>query len=407
MRAVTADPLRPERIRYNARLRIVQTMSRLQIALVRQRHTDFGGAERFISRAMEALAARDVGLTLVTREWARQPHYRTLICNPFYVGSLWRDWGFARSVCRTLAQERFDLVQSHERIACCDVYRAGDGVHREWLRQRARILGPLRRLSVALNPYHRYLLAAEERLFRGPRLRAVICISRMVKEEIRLHYGVPEDRLHVVYNGIDANDFHPSLAQRHRKAIRDSLDISPSAPVYLFVGSGYERKGVSVLLQALAQLPNEACLLIVGKDKQTRRFVRMADRLELGRRVRFVGAQRDVRPYYGAADAFVFPTLYEPFGNVALEAMASGLPLITSSKSGAAEIVVEGQNGFIRDALDVGGFAEAMRCMLDPARRAVLAANARRTAEAMTLELMAASVTELYDRLLAESRPRT
>lgn len=376
---------------------------KIQLALVRQRHTDFGGAERFVSRTMEALATRDVGLTLVAREWARSPHYRSLTCDPFYVGSLWRDWGFARCACRALEQEHFDLVQSHERIACCDVYRAGDGVHREWLAQRGRILGPLRRAALALNPYHRYVLGAEKKLFQSPRLRAVICISRMVMEEIRFHYGVPERKLHVVYNGVDTSEFHPAVAATYREALRKSLGIAPTAPLFLFVGSGFQRKGVAVLLQAMTMLPVEACLVVVGKDKQARLFARKADQLGLGHRVRFVGGQKDVRPYYGAADALVFPTLYEPFGNVALEAMACALPVVTSTKSGAAEMVVEGENGFVRDALDVTGFAEAMRRLLDPARRAAMAAEARMRAENHTMGAMAGQLTDLYERLLSES----
>src|SRR5512147_1218730 len=103
-----------------------------RVALVRQRYAHDGGAERFVSRALEALRSRDVRLTLVTREWRGGEGFDVLTCNPFYLGRLWRDWSFARAVCRRLEAESFDLVQSHERLACCDVYRAGDGVHREW-----------------------------------------------------------------------------------------------------------------------------------------------------------------------------------------------------------------------------------------------------------------------------------
>ena len=118
-------------------------MRPLRIALVRQRYRDDGGAERFVSRAVESLDRADIELTLIARQWNGTGKARALRCNPFYLGRLWRDAGFARCVCKTQAHEDFDLVQSHERLDCCDVYRAGDGVLREWLRQRARVLPPL------------------------------------------------------------------------------------------------------------------------------------------------------------------------------------------------------------------------------------------------------------------------
>ena len=165
-------------------------MQPLKIAVIRQRYTAFGGAERFVANAMLAMQSQGAQLTIVTRQWQPQSGIDVLTINPFYLGSVWRDWGFARAVCVELRKKSFDLVQSHERIACCDVFRAGDGVHREWLAQRRRIQGAMGRLGVVLNPYHHYIKAAENRLFCSPRLKAVICISKMVREEIREHFGV-------------------------------------------------------------------------------------------------------------------------------------------------------------------------------------------------------------------------
>ncbi|TMG75448.1 MAG: hypothetical protein E6H75_10225 [Betaproteobacteria bacterium] len=156
----------------------------MRLALVRQRYSAYGGAERFIERALGALGGQGVAVTVLAREWIGDPG-GLVRCDPFYVGRLWRDWGFARAVCREIARRPFDLVQSHERIDCCDIYRAGDGVHAQWLENRRAALGPLRRFGLALNPYHRYVLAAERRVFASPRLRAVICNSRMVRDEIR------------------------------------------------------------------------------------------------------------------------------------------------------------------------------------------------------------------------------
>jgi UDP-glucose:(heptosyl)LPS alpha-1,3-glucosyltransferase len=167
----------------------------------------------------------------------------------------------------------------------------------------------------------------------------------------------------------------------------------------LFVGSGFERKGMAALLQAMALLPGETFLLVVGRDRHLSRFQAQARHLGLTRRVLFVGPQQDVKPYYGAAEALVLPTLYDPFPNVALEAMASGLPVLTSLKSGAAELIENGANGFVCDALDVPSLAAQLRAMTPQAAQA-MGARARATVEPMSLERMSGELLDLYNSLL-------
>jgi UDP-glucose:(heptosyl)LPS alpha-1,3-glucosyltransferase len=115
-----------------------------------------------------------------------------------------------------------------------------------------------------------------------------------------------------------------------------------------------------------------------------------------------VGVQPDVTPYYGAADALVLPSLYDAMPSVALEAMACGLPVVTSTKCGAAELIAEGENGFVRDALDVAGFAHAMHQITDPDRRRRMGAAARDTVEPLNLEATRRRLRQLYSQLLYE-----
>ncbi|MEO1766409.1 glycosyltransferase family 4 protein [Thiobacter aerophilum] len=371
----------------------------MRLALVRQRYTPFGGAERFVARALEALRAQGVQVTLVTRHW--EGAGEVLRCDPFYLGSLWRDLGFARCVCRALAAQPFDLVQSHERLVCCDLYRAGDGVHRVWLEQRRRTQSWFARLAQALNPYHRYVLTAERRLFESPRLKAVICNSRMVRDEILTHFAIDPGKLHVIYSGVDLARFHPANREQRREA-RHQLGLSAASTVFLFLGSGYERKGLATLLAAFAQLDAPAAqLLVVGRDRHARRYQRLAQRLGCGARTLFLGPREDVLSCYHAADALVLPTLYDPFPNVALEALACGLPVVTSTKSGAAEVLEEGVTGFVRDALDVSGIADALARLLHPAARAPMGQAARAEAERFNAQAATQALLGLYQRLLA------
>jgi UDP-glucose:(heptosyl)LPS alpha-1,3-glucosyltransferase len=374
----------------------------VRIAIIRQRYTPFGGAERFVEGALEALLERNVAITLYTREWPQtklqllEPH----IVDPFYVGGLWRDWGFARAVCRAVGHAHLDLVQSHERLLCCDIFRAGDGVHAVWLEERLKAAAPGKRLSVALSPHHRYILGMERRMFKSAWLSAVICNSRMVRDEIRDRFNVPESKLHVVYNAVDCDDFSPAL-RRERAALRVRHRIPEDATLYLLVGSGYERKGVATAIEALAELPVNAYLLVVGRDKDPAHYARIARRHGVADRVILAGAQLDPRPYYGAADVFVLPSLYDPFPNAALEAMACGLPIVTSTKSGAAELVREHDAGLVCPSRDVAGLAAHLRVLMDPAQRERFGARAREAVLPLTPAAMTLKLVLLYRELLA------
>lgn len=372
-----------------------------RLALVRQRYTPYGGAERFIERALAALRGRGVELYIVTRRWSGESgsHVTPIIVDPPHLGRRWRQASFDRAVCARLARETGMVVQSHERLPCCDIYRAGDGVHAVWLEEKTRDESRLRRLATSLDPYHRYILDAEKRLYASPRLRKVICISAMVQREIHERFGLPLARLPVIYNAIDTDDFHPRLREG-RDAHRAAFGIPPKAVVFLLVGSGYARKGVSRVLRALATVPPPAHFVVVGRDRHERRYREEAAARGLSARVTFAGATNDPRPWYGAADAFILPTLYDALSNAVLEAMACGLPVITSTHCGAGELVRAAHAGSICDARDIDGLAAAMIAMLDAETRWRLGTAARAGALPLTPAAMADRLVALYHDLL-------
>jgi len=375
----------------------------MRLGIVRQRYTPFGGAERFVERAIDALAARGVRVSIYTREWPRERTGRVdpVVCNPFYVGNLWRDASFARAVSAELARDRPDLVQTHERIEGCDIFRAGDGVHRAFLDARIRAGGRAEELAIAVNPHHHYLLAAEARMFVNPTLKAVICNSPMVKDDIRAHFAVPAEKLHVIYNAVDPRQFGPDV-RGNRAATRERLGLSATDVAFLLVGSGYARKGIPAALRALARLPSLARLVIVGREKHPARYAALARRAGVGHRVVFAGPQLDPRPYYGAADVFVLPTLYDPLPNAVLEALACGLPVVTSRRCGAAALVVEHAAGSICDADDDEALATHMARLLDAAERERLSARAAAAVASLTPDAMTAALLDLYASLGVE-----
>jgi UDP-glucose:(heptosyl)LPS alpha-1,3-glucosyltransferase len=374
----------------------------LRLAIIRQRYAPYGGTERFVEVALEALLERGIAISLYTRQWpnTRLQLIEPVLCNPFFIGRLWRDWSFARAICKVVAKKAPELVQSHELLLCCDVYSAGNGVHRVWLDEWLCTASPFRRWWAESNFYHRYVLDVERRLFASPWLRAVICNSKMVRDEISTRFGIAPEKLPVIYNAVDSDVFSPELKQ-HRAAVRQKLGVPDSATVFLLVGSGYARKGVATAIRALATLPEDTYLFVVGKDKSRGHYRRLARRLGVGRRVALLGMQDDPRPFYGAADVFVLPTMYDPCPHAALEAMACGLPVVTSTKCGVAELLTEHDAGLVCAARDVEALARHMAALTDEEARRLLGARARQAVLPLTPASMTLQLVLLYRDLIA------
>lgn len=384
----------------------------MRIALIRARYTPFGGAERFVERALAALrdSAR-AQLTLICREWAgaeRLAEDRIVVCDPPY-GVLpsrrtARDRSFAACVQARIAEGGYDIVQSHERIPGCMIYRAGDGVHAAWIDALGRVRGVAGRLALRLDPYHRYVLDAEREMLAHPGLRAVICNSLMVREQLVRHYAVPAEKLHVIPNAVDLERFHPRVKQ-WRADVRTRLDLPAQAPLALFVGSGFERKGVARLLRAAARVAGLR-VLVVGGDRHLPRYRRLATRLGLGERAIFSGPQREVAGYYGAADVFCLPTLYDPCPNAALEALACALPVLTTTSCGARDFIREGVNGALVDALDIDTLAARLGELCEPGVARGMADAARASVSGLTAQALAGRLIALYERILGPANAR-
>ncbi len=377
---------------------------KLNIALIRQKYRPDGGAERFLMRAMEALEKQGINMTIFTRDWHSQDNVSVIKCNPFKWGRVSRESGFAKSVCREIKKHKFDIIQSHERIPCCDIYRAGDGVHREWLQQRQRTMGSIQKLLLHISPFHRYAQKAEMALYSSNQLKAVICISQMVKNDILRYFDIPEEKQDIIYVGVDTTAFSPAVKQ-HRQQVREQLNIPQDAPMFLFVGSGFERKGIIQAIEALPSLPQETRLVVVGKDKKISRFKKRCAQLNVTNQVHFMGLQKDVKTYYGAADALVFPTRYEPFSNVVLEALSCGLPVITTTQCGGGELIENGYNGYTVDALDTPGLIKSMNALINKQHCLNCSINARKTAEPHTIEKVSQQLVSLYQNVLNRTTP--
>ena len=370
-----------------------------RLAIVRQKYRPDGGAERFVASALSALSQqKQLDITVLTRKWqgASNPDIHVRVCNPIKFGRVSREKRFASSVQKHFSD--FDIVQSHERIPGCTIFRAGDGVHKCWLQHRSRILSESEIRRLQNNSFHRYVMGAEKAMFEHPALKAVICISNMVKREILQEFRIDESKLHVIYNSVDSSRFHPRWKDEYRQLIRKQFGISDEEPCLIFVGSGFERKGLLQAIKTSAQAGVN--LLVVGKDKNQPHYQQVAQDLGWGDKVHFAGVQEHPEYYYAAADGFILPTLYEPFGNVVLEAMASGLGVITTHTCGGADIIRSGENGYVCDALDTDALTGVVNQFFSEDNPARLGQEARKTAERYTADLLGNNLQTLYDTCL-------
>lgn len=375
-------------------------MKKIRLAIVRQKYRPDGGAERFVSRALEALDHKDMELNVITRQWQgdSNPDWHIHICNPIKWGRVSREKGFAKAARKLWHHKGFDIVQSHERIAGCDIYRAGDGVHKRWLLQRSRILPGWQQRRLMADRYHRYVMRAEREMYTSPHLKAVICNAEMVKREIIEEFALPAEKIHVIYNAIDHQKFCPADASQ-RETLRQQYSVPPQAHCLIFVGSGFERKGLRAAIHAISA--TDSHLLVVGRDKTEQQYQQLAHSLGCEQRIHFAGMQPQTLPFYQLADGLLLPTLYDPFPNVILEAMACGLPVITSTHCGGAEFIRPGENGFVTDALDIPALILAIKKLPANGPDSAMGQQARQTILPYTPAYLSEQLFRLYEKLLS------
>jgi UDP-glucose:(heptosyl)LPS alpha-1,3-glucosyltransferase len=369
----------------------------VKLAIICRPFAYHGGLERATAGLVDELVRQGHELHLLTT--AGQAPWRGVTVHRLPVlsqPSLARLVSFALAARRAVGDGRYDVVQSHERTLVHDLYRAGEGCHRVYLGLKAHRLGMTGRLLLRANPHHRVLLALEHRIFARERPTQIVAISRRGREEIRSLYGLPPERVAVIYNGVDLARFSPGNRDRHRSQTRNALGLAPDDWVILFVGSGFERKGLGPLIDGVSRLTDpRARLVVVGKGNPTP-YRTLALRLGIRDRVTWVGPHPEVERFYAAADLVALPSLYEPFGNVHLEALASGLRVLASSKSGGAEVIAHGETGWILDdPADPGEISRGLQLLRETDGSRWRDAT-RAAAEPFTYVAQARAFTELY-----------
>lgn len=309
-----------------------------------------------------------------------------------------RDWMSARTLARALEHFDGDTALGAQKTWGCPVIRLGGGSEAAYWEMRATYhhgRGPaataLETLRSRMSLKRKLDIATEIRALHHPALRRVIVNSKRVAEHLAERYPECAGRTQVLYNGVDTARFHPVSAPEERAALRRELGLDPDTATAVFSGHDFRRKGLPELIRALARLravapdgPDVQLLVLGGGEPAPMR--RLARRLGIAPLLRFAGNVSNLPAYYNAGDFLAFPTHYDPFASVTLEALACGLPVLTTRLNGAAELIRPGKEGFLIDRPgDLDAMARALRSLADPRVRSALRPAALALAQRHTL----------------------
>jgi UDP-glucose:(heptosyl)LPS alpha-1,3-glucosyltransferase len=303
---------------------------------------------------------------------------------------------FALMAPKVVERYSCDVVMSFSRITRQDIFRSGGGPHRAFREKMMRQSSLARRLWYRLSLYHHSILALEKWQVGPQGCHRIIAVSEQGRREMVDYYDLPEDKVLVLHNGVDHQRFHPRLRFTQGKTLREELGIPTESQVVLFVGTGFRRKGLDRLLPLWRSPELQGVyLMVVGDDAKLSSYRRVfANRTTL-----FLGAQKRIEDYYAAADLFVLPSTQEAFGNVVLEALASGLPVVTVPEVGATEKMAgELREGILLDREDAAEIKRKIVHLLDRKKWPALSAAARATAERYSWENYFAELEREFSR---------
>ena len=300
--------------------------------------------------------------------------------------------------CRDYLQAHpYAIVFSLDRTRFSTHIRAGNGAHAAYLQERAKEEGWIKSLSFHLNPLHQALLSLEKTAFEHPHLQRLFTNSHMVRHQILARFATKAEKISVIHNGVEWKELQdPFDAWEERKtALLAERGLDPSAFHFLFSGHNYKRKGLNKLLAALALIKDEPFQLsIVGKEKNLRLYRAMTASLRLENKVFFFGPMPSMIPFYQYADAMVIPSLYDPFANVTVEALAMGLFVLSSKANGGSEVIPHDSGTILEDIHDPSYFASALQKALRHHKTAKRAQGIRGGIQHLDFSLQLRKMTE-------------
>jgi UDP-glucose:(heptosyl)LPS alpha-1,3-glucosyltransferase len=332
-----------------------------------------GGAERYTVDLAQSLSRRGHSITIAATEFDIPDNLvKKVELHSPALTKIGRYAQFLTALENHLAKDSYDIVHAMLPVRRCDIYHphagiAADAIVTGHQKHSAAVKRNAAAVANRLN-LKRRRFADVERDMIAHSSPIVLCLSDYVASVLHQHY--PSARAEKLFNAVDLEKFNPTRRIDAGMTTRRELGISASQTVALMIAQDFERKGLRETLLALKQLDDEKLTLIVVGKENPSAYQKLARTLGLDRRVIFAGATSDPYAFYKAADFFILPTRHDPCSLVVLEALAMGLPVISTVKNGACEIMTDGVHGTILpDPQDVSAITSALRTWTNPGLR--------------------------------------
>jgi len=370
-----------------------------------------GGMETSVGEFLTAAIALGVNVHVVTQEAAADFSIAPAHC----LGrSGWerssRYWHFVKSADAWLKRDHWEVVHAVTPCMRCDLYQPRGGAAEESTTRAVaardgRIAKALRRLGARLDPKLRLIARLERSLLTDERKPMVAALSSYMHRQLQSAYTIPENQIRDVLNGVTVDLPEPAARAETRKRLRRELGLSESDLVAIFVGHNFRRKGLLRLIEALAEPEARGWkLLVAGKDAP-RFYQRYASKMGVSERIRFLGARKDVRQLYLAADFCTLPTYHDPCSRTILEALSLGVPCLTTRYDGSADAIREGEHGFVIDAPDsIRQMAHAFQQTSDHLLREAMARNALALRPRLSMRRHAEEILAVYEEICRRKR---
>jgi UDP-glucose:(heptosyl)LPS alpha-1,3-glucosyltransferase len=363
-----------------------------------------GGVERIMFECARFLAANHHDVTVFATDYEKsdsriQHHYVPVPRTPSFL----RGPRYFRQCTRMLDRKRFQALNTHGVVCPVGGVQWAQSVHRAWIDRSKDFRPPwsLGRLKMRLNPLHPLILKLEEEHFGKRQYRKVITTTPEVQKDLERYYNVPASDVVVIPNGFAPDEFNPDRRAERRLAERERLGLKPNDVALLLVANELERKGYRTILSALAILKSPRLRLIVIGRPRVEDVLKQARDAGLEGAILACGSTNDVAAYHAAADIFVLPTQYEAFCLAILEALGSGLPVVTTKIPGAENAIQPGVNGLlIADPRSGEELAEALRQLLDDDTRSAYSDRAPGTVRPYQWPV----VLKRYESVLCENQ---
>ena len=325
----------------------------MKIALIHMRHAKTGGTELFLNCLSHYLAEKGEDVTIICRTHVEPTHpaIKFVKLDGFAIGKSHRIWKFAKDVEKHVAQSDYDFVYSLGKTWSHDMLRIGGGTHVHFVESMKQ---------GKLSFKDKVAIAIERKAMAKGAYKHVVANSYKSAEEIQQAYGVPEDKISVIHNFVDTTRFDRERVSPQVNEWKEKLQLDDKTPVFLFLGTGYKRKGLKRALYAFSKLDFTAKLIIVGRENHEDDYKKYAQGLGIYDSCHFLGSQNQPEHFFPLADCYVLPTHYEPFGFTAIEALSCGVPVITTENCGAKEVLKLEVSTVVGAAVDADEIAQAM-----------------------------------------------